>query len=61
VYLSPGPNTAGAPFHYSASADRLTLSGKLSADLVIEVHRIDPGFRLTHRGFHWINERPFNR
>jgi uncharacterized membrane protein YphA (DoxX/SURF4 family) len=54
----------GAPndFHYNSSGERATLSGRLGADeLSIEMRRIDPGFLLTHRGFHWINERPFNR
>ncbi len=54
----------GAPsdFHYSLSGARATLSGRLGSDqLSIEMRRIDPGFLLTHRGFHWINERPFNR
>lgn len=49
-------------FHYTPPGDRVTLTGKLTADdLVVGLRRIDPGFRLIHRGFHWINERPFNR
>jgi hypothetical protein len=40
----------------------VTLTGRLTSDdLVVEMRRIDSGFLLTHRGFHWINERPFNR
>lgn len=50
------------PFHYTSTTDRATLTGRLFSDgLTIEMRRIDPGFLLTHRGFHWINERPFNQ
>jgi uncharacterized membrane protein YphA (DoxX/SURF4 family) len=57
----PGRNTANE-LHYMGPQDRVTLTGRLmSDDLVVEMRRIDPGFLLTHRGFHWINERPFNR
>ncbi len=57
----PGQNDSNE-FHYTGPEDRVTLTGRLlSDDLVIEMRRIDGGFLLTHRGFHWINERPFNR
>jgi hypothetical protein len=62
VRLSVPQGAAAYDFHYTAPLDRVTLSGRLLADdLVIEMRRIDSGFLLTHRGFHWINERPFNR
>lgn len=43
--------------------ERLTLNGKLARQQ-IQAHlwRIaEPKFPLTSRGFHWINEYPFNR
>ncbi len=39
------------------------LQGTLFGDpLAVKLKRIDPSkFLLVNRGFHWINERPFNR
>lgn len=43
--------------------EHLVLQGKLINDpLAIKLKKIDPSkFLLVNRGFHWINERPFNR
>jgi hypothetical protein len=43
--------------------EHMILQGTLSGDpLVVKLKRIDPSkFLLVNRGFHWINERPFNR
>lgn len=41
----------------------LRFDGAIGHDTItVELRRIDPSkFLLTSRGFHWINERPFNR
>ena len=41
----------------------LTLTGKIGGDSVfIKLKRFDENrFRLVNRGFHWVNEYPFNR
>jgi hypothetical protein len=42
--------------------DRITLDGQLeSRHIHAELHRETPKFLLTSRGFHWINEYPFER
>jgi len=43
--------------------DFLTLQGSWEGHrLQVRLHRVEPPkFLLTTRGFHWINERPFNR
>ena len=43
--------------------DHLTLEGKLGGStLAVTLERVDPGsMLLMSRGFHWINEVPFNR
>ncbi|MGI8741648.1 MAG: hypothetical protein ACR2NN_03565 [Bryobacteraceae bacterium] len=50
-------------FAYSKpDADHVILQGKLLNDsLVIKLRRVDTKFLLVNRGFHWINERPFQR
>jgi hypothetical protein len=51
-------------FAYSRpDAEHVVLEGTLIGDrLVVKLKRIDPSkFLLVNRGFHWINERPFNR
>jgi uncharacterized membrane protein YphA (DoxX/SURF4 family) len=47
---------------YEQRGDRLVLRGMLDRDTVeIRLTRMDEGtFRLTSRGFHWINEYPYN-
>ncbi len=44
-------------------ADHVALAGKLGADtLSIRLRKVDPNkFLLVNRGFHWINELPFNK
>jgi hypothetical protein len=44
-------------------ASRLILKGQLDGNPVsMELREIEPGkFLLMNRGFHWINEFPFNR
>ena len=50
-------------FNYINDADYLTFTGKLKNDsLFIKLKRFDEkNFRLMSRGFHWINEYPYNR
>ena len=45
------------------SGQHLLLEGKLQADLLsVRLRKVDPStFLLVSRGFHWINEFPFNR
>jgi hypothetical protein len=52
------------PLAYSRSdPDRLLLEGKLEGDsLSVRLRKRDTSrFPLASRGFHWINEFPFNR
>ena len=56
--------TKKSNFLYSFPAkDILLLSGKLDDDsVIIEMRKYDlNNFRLVNRGFHWVNEYPFNR
>jgi hypothetical protein len=48
---------------YTVAADVMTLDGQLDGKrLQARLRRMPmPSFRLTSRGFHWINETPFNR
>ena len=50
-------------FNYTKDTAYLTLSGKMKNDsLFIKLKRFDENrFRLVNRGFHWVNEYPFNR
>ena len=42
--------------------DLLLLEGDLQGAVRIRLRRIDPqGYLLVNRGFHWVNEVPFNR
>lgn len=56
-------NQAGTLIYSRPDADRVLLEGKLSGDmLTIKLREVDTTkFLLVNRGFHWINERPFNR
>lgn len=61
VTLGPGIN---AKFAYSRpDPNQVVLKGDLNGQPVtIEMRRKDPSdFLLVNRGFHWINEVPFNR
>jgi len=48
---------------YTVAAGVMTLDGQLDGKrLQARLRRMPmPSFRLTSRGFHWINETPFNR
>jgi hypothetical protein len=48
---------------YITTGDYLILSGRMKSDSVyMKLKRYDEkNFRLMNRGFHWINEFPFNR
>jgi uncharacterized membrane protein YphA (DoxX/SURF4 family) len=50
-------------FTYIKDTAFLTLTGKIKNDSVyIKLKRYDENnFRLVNRGFHWVNEMPFNR
>jgi hypothetical protein len=50
-------------FKYIVEPPYLTLTGKIETDSVfIRLKRFDENrFRLVNRGFHWVNEYPFNR
>jgi hypothetical protein len=51
-------------FAYSwPDSEHVVLQGTLISDpVVVKLKRVDPSkFLLVNRGFHWINERPFNR
>lgn len=50
-------------FNYIKDSMYLTLTGKMKNDSVqIRLKRFDENqFRLVNRGFHWINEYPYNR
>ena len=65
VTISGDPDkTKKNVFTYSRpDPDHLILQGKLFNDtLELRLKRIDPSkFLLVNRGFHWINERPFNK
>lgn len=49
--------------HSKPDPDHLVLAGTLQGEqLVVGLRKVDPQqFLLVNRGFHWINERPFNR
>lgn len=50
-------------FSYKRDGDYLTLTGNMKSDsLFLKLKRFDErNFRLMSRGFHWINEYPYNR
>jgi hypothetical protein len=50
-------------FNYIREAEYLILKGKMNDDsLFLRFKRYDEKkFLLMNRGFHWINEAPFNR
>jgi hypothetical protein len=56
--------TVPVVLHYvRRDATHLTLDGKVGGDtLVMQIEHFDPDKTLLmSRGFHWINEDPFNR
>jgi hypothetical protein len=54
---------AHAVLHYEQAGNELVLEGKLlDAPIRARLRKRDPGsFLLLNRGFHWVNEYPFNR
>ncbi|MEO8025373.1 MAG: hypothetical protein ABI823_02810 [Bryobacteraceae bacterium] len=62
--LSEGKDKPKHELQFSRpDAEHLIIQGSLSGDtLILKTKRIDPNtYRLVNRGFHWINELPFNR
>jgi len=58
------PPTGPVTLHYTRTdPDHLTLAGKVgAAALSVRIERFDArNMLLVSRGFHWINETPFNR
>ncbi len=51
------------PFTYAQpDSNTLILSGKWNNDsLYLELHKMHHRFLLMDRGFHWVNEQPFNK
>ncbi|WP_428657359.1 DoxX family protein [Runella sp.] len=51
------------PFTYvQPDSNTLILSGKWNNDsLYLELQKMHKKFQLIHRGFHWVNEQPFNK
>ena len=63
IVFSVKDTLSKANFKYFVDTTSLTLIGKMKNDSVyINFKRFDEkNFLLMNRGFHWINERPFNR
>ena len=64
VVKRPSDQTTVAVLAYSwPDADHVVLQGTIAGDpVVIKLRKVDLSkFLLVNRGFHWINERPFNR
>ena len=52
----------GTLSYQAPAADTLLLDGQLGAKKVhIKLHRLEAKYLLNTRGFHWINEFPYNR
>ena len=62
ILLSPDLSTTGN-FEFHIDGNKLIIEGALSHDVLkIELKKVsDAPFLLTNRGFHWVNEYPFNR
>jgi uncharacterized membrane protein YphA (DoxX/SURF4 family) len=63
-YKAARPVSGPATLRFTRpDADHLTLEGKVDgAELNVELERLDTSkMLLVARGFHWINEEPFNR
>ena len=64
ISLSPNDGSAGMTFTYiKPASSELYLSGTVDGKRVqVRLHRqIDSDYLLVNRGFHWINEQPYNR
>ena len=60
----PNDKTKKYPLHYARpDVGHLTIEGSIADGRVsMRLRKIDPSeFLLVNRGFHWINEVPFNR
>jgi hypothetical protein len=56
------PNWNSVLTYEQVSPDVITLAGALNgSEMTARLRRTDRKFLLTDRGFHWINEVPFNR
>ncbi|NRB48143.1 MAG: DoxX family protein [Saprospiraceae bacterium] len=64
IWLSTEIDSVGLPLSYEIpDVNRLELHGIVGGDTLkisLQKKELDD-FRLINRGFHWINERPFNR
>jgi hypothetical protein len=61
---SPNDKSFAANFTFEQpAADRLTLAGDMNGRAIrMQMHLVDRNsFLLINRGFHWIQEYPFNR
>jgi hypothetical protein len=63
VIYEPGDTLHKSTLHYRVHGDSLLLTGKYVNDsiLISFTRRDHKNFRLLNRGFHWINEHPYNR
>lgn len=63
IELSTNADTAISRLSYKVDSNLLIIAGKIKADSVfMRFRRYDEKkFRLTSRGFNWINEYPYNR
>jgi len=60
IMLLRQDSTAEYTFHYKRNGNTLVLKGELYGDSIyLEMEKKE--FLLQSRGFHWINEYPFNR
>ncbi len=60
----PGDKNWAAKFVFTRTApDRITLQGAMDGhQLTLQLHRVDEtAFLFSSRGFHWVQEYPFNR
>jgi len=61
--VSRGPKPTESVFHYVESGNELALEGSLEGSAIRTLlrRRDANSFLLLNRGFHWVNEYPFNR
>ena len=63
LHKSDDTAVAYAQFKYDLKKDTLFLSGKIQSDSakIIFIRKTKEDYPLLNRGFHWINEYPYNR
>jgi hypothetical protein len=63
TFTSATDSTVGFSFNYKKDQDNMILNGRMHEDTtIILMKRFDESsFTLVKRGFHWINEYPYNR